>query len=68
MATSTQPSQMPSGGQVASHSQVNTLPVDGRRLFMTAKLAAVGSIAIVTAANASGTIGPVIPSMIPTLK
>jgi len=30
--------------------------------------AAVGSIAMVTAANASGTIGPVMPSMIPTLK
>ena len=35
---------------------------------MTAKLAAVGSIAIVTAANARGTTDPVIPSMIPTLK
>ena len=35
---------------------------------MTAKLSAVGSIATATAAKASGTIGPVMPSIRPTLK
>ena len=34
--TRTQPSQTPSGGVVASQSQVSVAPVDGLRLFMIA--------------------------------
>src|SRR4051812_7705154 len=66
--TRIQPSHTPTEGRVASHIQVSALPAEGRRLFITAKDAAGGSIATVTARNTHGATGPVIPSIRPKLK
>ena len=54
----TQPSHRPADGDTLSHTQVDPEPADGRRLFITAKLIAVGRMATVIRMNSSGMTGP----------